>query len=78
MTDSFYGKVALILSLGFWIPLFNIGLCAVSIYLALKALKLTDEDPKKYGGRKQAVIALILSTTSILLTAIGIVVLFLG
>lgn len=71
MTDSFYGKTALFLSLGFWIPLFNIGLCAISIYLAIKCLKLTDIDPKKYGGRKQAVIALVLSSTSILLTIIG-------
>jgi hypothetical protein len=69
--DSFYGKAALYLSLGFWIPLFNIGLCATSIYLAIRALKQVDENPERYDGKNQAVIALVLSSTSILLTLIG-------
>jgi len=64
MKDTFYAKWALILSLGFWIPLFNIGFSITSIYLALKSLRLTDKQPKKYGGRKMAVIALVLSTAT--------------
>ena len=36
--DAFHAKIAFYLSLGFWIPLFNIGLCIVSIILASKAL----------------------------------------
>jgi uncharacterized membrane protein len=70
--DEFYGKAAMYLSFGFWIPLFNIGLCAVAIYLAFKALKLADADPTRFDGRKQAVVALVLSATSLLLTAIGV------
>ena len=69
--DSFYAKTAFILSLGFWIPLFNVGLTLVSIYLAVKALKLTEKNPKKYGGRKYAVIALILSISALVLTLVG-------
>ncbi len=66
--DSFYAKTAFFLSLGFWIPLFNIGLTIVSIYFALKALKLSEKNPKKYGGRKYAVIALVLSVSALALT----------
>ena len=70
--DSFYAKTAFFLSLGFWIPLFNIGLAIVSIFLALKALKLSEKNPKKYGGRKHAIIALILSVSALALTLAGV------
>ncbi len=69
--DKFYGKTALILSLGFFIPMFNIGLSIVSIWLALKALRKVDENPKKYGGRKYAVAALVISVMTVILTVFG-------
>ena len=69
--DSFYAKTAFFLSLGFWIPLFNIGLTIVSIYLAVKALKLYGRNPKKYGGREYAIIALIVSVSALALTFLG-------
>lgn len=69
--DSFYAKTAFFLSLGFWIPLFNIGLTIVSIYLAIKALKLCEKKPKKYGGKKHAILALIISVSALALTIVG-------
>ena len=64
--DNFYAKTAFILSLGLWIPLFNIGLTIVSIFFACKALKLVDKNPKKYSGRTFAILALVLSITTLI------------
>ena len=72
--DTFHGTTSLVLSLGFFIPLFNIGLCAVSIWFAIRALRLVDTDPKHYGGRTYAIIGLVLSITTILVTIIGIII----
>lgn len=69
--DRFYAKIAFFLSLGFWVPLFNIGLCIVSLIFALKALKLRFKEPETYGGLGYAIAALILSLSGLLLTAIG-------
>ena len=70
--DNFYAKIALILSLGFWIPLFNIGLSIVSIYFATRSLNLINKDSKRYGGIKCAIVALVLSITTIIITGIGV------
>lgn len=70
-TDDFYAKTALVLSLGFWIPLFNIGLCIVAFWFAVKALKLSDKNPTKFGGRKHATIALVISVATLILTIAG-------
>ena len=67
--DNFYAKIALILSLGFWIPLFNIGLAATSIIMAMKALQKIDQNDKKYAGRKMAILSLAISLT-VLITSI--------
>ena len=69
--DSFYAKTAFFLSLGSWIPLFNIGITIVSIYLAIKALRLCEKNPKKYGGKKHAILALIISVSALALTIVG-------
>ena len=71
--DNFYAKTAFILSLGFWIPLFNIGLTTVSIFFACKALKLVDKNPKKYSGRILAIFSLILSITALFLMIAGVI-----
>lgn len=66
--DSFHAKTAFYLSLGFWIPLFNVGICIVSIMLAFKALRYADKNPQKYSGIGYAIAALVLSITSLLFT----------
>ncbi len=58
--DKFDAKLAFYLSLGFWIPLFNIGLAIVSIVIGWKALAKMRKDPR-FGGRAYAIIALIIS-----------------
>ncbi len=69
--DFFYAKTAFYLSLGFWIPLFNVAMSILSIYFAFKALKLIDKHPEKYSGRKYTIIALVLSLSSLLLMIVG-------
>ena len=63
--DSFNAIIAFILSLGFWIPLFNIGLSLVSVYLAIKSLRLIRSDSKKYGGFGFSIAALVISLTTL-------------
>jgi hypothetical protein len=67
--DKFYAKTSFILSLGFWIPLFNIGMAVTSIIFAFKALKLINKDKNKYGGKNYAIIGLIIGFT-VLITSI--------
>lgn len=62
--DSFKAKLAFWLSMGFWLPLFNVGFSLVAIILAVKALKSIDNEPKRNGGRAYAIIALIIGLTS--------------
>lgn len=69
--DKFHAKTAFFLSLGFWIPLFNIGFTLVSIFFAIKSLKLIEKQPKKYVGKGYAITALIISITALVLTIIG-------
>lgn len=68
--DNFCAKIAFFFSLGFWIPLFNVGLCIISIYLAVKALKLIDKDNKKYGGKGYALFGLVVSISALIGTLI--------
>jgi len=72
--DKFYAKIAFYLSLGFWIPLFNVGLCLISIIIASVALKNHFREPEKYGGFGLAITALILSIGSIILTIVGLII----
>ncbi len=75
--DTFHAKTSFYLSLGFWIPLFNLGICIVSIILAFKALKYSDNEPKQFGGRGYAIAALIISITALIFTvAFGLMYLF--
>jgi len=74
--DSFYAKVSFYLSLGFWVPLFNLALSMISIFYAMKALKLIKKKPNKYGGFTYAIIALVLSVSSLLMSVFGIIVYF--
>jgi hypothetical protein len=73
MKDSFLAKLSFFLSLGFWVPLFNVGLCTVSIFLAVSSIRKIIDEPKTYGGMGYAVAALVLSVTSIVLTVVGLV-----
>jgi uncharacterized membrane protein len=74
--DKFHAKTAFFLSLGFFIPLFNIGFILVSIFLAFKALKLIEKHPKQYSGKGYAITALVISITAIILTIIGFIIYF--
>ena len=58
--DSFLAKLSFWLSMGFWVPLFNIGLAVASIIIAFKALhrKLTDT---RFGGLGYIIVALAIS-----------------
>jgi hypothetical protein len=72
--DKFFAKLSFYLSLGFWIPLFNIGLTAVSLYYAIKALKLINKNPHKYGGRWYTIIAMVLDITTLVATLAGVII----
>ena len=72
--DSFNAKLSFFLSLGFWVPLFNVGLCIVSIMIASKVLRLHFQDPEESSGIIYAVIALALSITSLVLTFLGLLI----
>lgn len=72
--DSFYAKVSFYLSLGFFIPLFNIALCTGAIITSVMALKLNYKDPKNFGGRGYAIAALVMSIAGIVLTVIGLII----
>jgi hypothetical protein len=74
--DSFCAKVSFYLSLGFWIPMFNIAMCILSLYYAAKALKLRHNEPDKYDGFVYAIIALVLSVSSLIMTVFGVIVYF--
>ena len=68
--DTFHSNVAIILSLGFWLPLFNIGMSLVSIYFAVLAITLNFKDKDKFGGRYRAITALIISSTTFIASII--------
>lgn len=68
--DSFHAKLAFFLSLGFWIPLFNIGLCIISLVLSIKALRLYLKNPGRYGGLGFAIAAFVISVASIITTIV--------
>ena len=69
--DKFLPKVAFGLSLGFWVPLFNVGLCIASLILAIKSINNINRNPKANGGLGFVIAALVLSISSLVLTAIG-------
>ena len=68
--DIFFSFLSFTLSTGFMVPLFNIGLCFVSILVALKALKLIDKDSKHYGGLLYAYLGLAISASMLIVTLI--------
>lgn len=72
--DSFYSKLAFYISLGFWIPLFNVAISITALILALMALKRNYDEPKKYGGVGYAIAAIILSLSSLVLTILGLII----
>ena len=63
--DDFYAKIAFYVSLGFWIPLFNLGMGIVAIVFAVMAIRNRAMDPEKYGGATYAIIALVLGVVAI-------------
>ncbi len=71
--DTLEAKVAFYLSLGLWVPLFNIAICITSLIFAVKALKLYRNDPKHFGGIGYIIAAFILSITGLVLTVLGLV-----
>ena len=72
--DEFHAKTAFFLSLGFWIPLFNVGFTLLSIFFAVKALNLIEKKPKKYSGKAYAITASIISITALVLTIMGFII----
>lgn len=72
--DTLYARIAFYLSLGFWVPLFNIALCLVSAVIAIPVLRRHYKNPTKYGGFGYALAALLISLTGIILTIIGLIV----
>lgn len=69
--DSFEAKVAFIISMGFWVPLFNIAISLISGYYAIQAIRKYRADPKRYGGLGYAIVALIISLGSLIMTLLG-------
>jgi hypothetical protein len=72
--DTFTATVAFWLSLGFWIPLFNIGFATVAIWQGVRALKLIESAPERFGGRGRAIAAVVIGITTIVLTIAGVVI----
>ncbi|MEK6967217.1 MAG: hypothetical protein AABX51_01145 [Nanoarchaeota archaeon] len=72
--DFFDANTAVVLSLGFWVPLFNIGLCGVSSFFAVKALGKIEKQSSRFGGRNRAIAALVINVSTILLTLVGVAV----
>jgi hypothetical protein len=66
--DKFYAKLSFFLSLGFWIPLFNIGFSLTSIIIALKTIKKIYSEPQRYSGMMFCVFALVISFSSLIMT----------
>jgi hypothetical protein len=64
--NKFTAKLSFYLSLGFVIPLFNIGLALISIIYGVKALRLIANDPKKYGGLGFALAGLVIGIATFL------------
>lgn len=69
--DKFHAKLSFYLSLGFWVPLFNVGLCITASIIAIMAIKKHSKEPKYFGGVGYAITALILSITSLILSIVG-------
>lgn len=69
--DNFLAKLSFFISLGFWVPLFNIGICIVSFILAVKAYKLYRTDKAKFGGLGYIIAALIIDLSAVLMSVIG-------
>lgn len=67
--DTFQARLAFYLSLGFWIPLFNIGLAVTSIVIAWKALRAISKD-NRFGGQGYAIAALVLSFTIVIASVV--------
>ncbi len=72
--DDFNAKLSFVLSLGFWVPLFNIGLCIISIIIAIHVLRRYFEDPTEVGGLYYAISAFVISATALIMTAVGVVI----
>ena len=68
--DNFNAKLSFILSLGFFIPLFNIGLAVASIILAINSIRFINKYPDKFSGLWYAITALAISVSTIILTII--------
>ena len=68
--DSFNAKLSFILSLGFFIPLFNIGLCIASLIIAITSLRNINNFPDKFEGLGYAIAAIAISATTLVLTIV--------
>ncbi len=72
--DKLEAKIAFYLSLGFWIPLFNIAICITSLIFAVRALRQYRKDPEHFGGMGYIMAAFILSITALVLTFLGLII----
>ncbi len=72
--DKFLAKTAFFLSLFSWLPLLNIGICIISVLVAIKALKLIDHESKRFGGSLYAYIGLAISASMLIISIIFMVI----
>ena len=68
--DSFNAKLSFILSMGFFIPLFNIGLSIAALIIAINSLRRINQYPDKFDGLKYSIAAITISATTIVLSII--------
>ena len=74
--DVFNAKLAFIISLFSILPLLNFGICVVSIYMSLRALKDIYSDMEKYGGLVYAYLALGISSAMLIVSILFMIVYF--
>jgi hypothetical protein len=72
--DAYLSKLSFYLALGFWIPFLNIGLVAISLWLAIVSVKRCLKHPDSFGGMGYAIASIIIGVTTIAMTIIGLII----
>ncbi|HLC65003.1 MAG TPA: DUF4190 domain-containing protein [Candidatus Nanoarchaeia archaeon] len=74
--NSPFAKKSFYLGLFFWVPLFNLILSPIAIYLGIRALRQIKKEPEVYSGKGYAVVGLILGIIPLLLGLIYLIFFF--